>query len=455
MKASISFILFIIIVNIASSQNKDFYQFKILLDTTKSSKEILKIDINNLQFNLNRSSNLIHREAHYLWLNNSWKFNDSTRYFYNAGKLVQILQYTSHPLYKIDINYNSLDFVDTIYRYYNDAGNWKYIDRIVYEYTSFNKYKRVYNESRDSLNISWTGIANGYLYEYDSLNRLKEFYWTDIDLNNNTYLYWERYLYSYDNLGFVKEIELQDYEREFLFDFFDNSKYHFYYNSNNGELALEYFIQVNPINYNWDTITRRINYQWYKWLTNETELMFYENLLTEYTLQSKNQLANQFQNSYKEVRLYDLEDNLIQNDFFEWDMNNWYKQSNCYQYLFNRDVNNLITEKVVKKWSIQAINYLNYEKYVYNDAITSMQEQSKLLNSKIYPNPNNGEFYIEWNKFDDLEIDVYNSQGQLINKQKVAYPFKINIANNQAGFYWIKIEDSENSIKVFPFSIIK
>lgn len=73
-----------------------------------------------------------------------------------------------------------------------------------------------------------------------------------------------------------------------------------------------------------------------------------------------------------------------------------------------------------------------------------------LLNqmASIYPNPNNGEFYVySQNETIKLDIEIYNSFGQKIYKASTLQPHsknKIDFRTYSKGIYFIKIKDGES-----------
>lgn len=74
----------------------------------------------------------------------------------------------------------------------------------------------------------------------------------------------------------------------------------------------------------------------------------------------------------------------------------------------------------------------------------------------VYPNPNNGIFRIKLknDEIEDMaEVYVYDNKGVLINSGKFAEETYVDISNNPAGVYLVRIvvEDKERSVIVLKF----
>jgi exonuclease III len=72
------------------------------------------------------------------------------------------------------------------------------------------------------------------------------------------------------------------------------------------------------------------------------------------------------------------------------------------------------------------------------------------LTFNIYPNPNNGSFFIESNKIIiDTKVEIYNSLGQLIfNKPIESKIDEIKLSNFTSGIYFVKINSSYFIIRI-------
>ena len=101
---------------------------------------------------------------------------------------------------------------------------------------------------------------------------------------------------------------------------------------------------------------------------------------------------------------------------------------------------------------VEAVNNnLELVEVISSEGLVNIGEQSLSENSfTIYPNPNNGLFTIEHNLVtaQDLSLDIYNAQGQLVfnnscqkinNGQKI----EINLRDKAAGIYVVKLAIGE------------
>jgi hypothetical protein len=87
--------------------------------------------------------------------------------------------------------------------------------------------------------------------------------------------------------------------------------------------------------------------------------------------------------------------------------------------------------------------------YTQNVSICTDLEKENLnkdIRIHIYPNPNDGEFYVsEFENNIGKEIEIYNSLGQLIKQLKIESLIqKVNIGEYPAGFYFVKIRDGNS-----------
>jgi len=80
-------------------------------------------------------------------------------------------------------------------------------------------------------------------------------------------------------------------------------------------------------------------------------------------------------------------------------------------------------------------------------------EKIKTEGVRIYPNPNNGEFTVEFLKSDNFFIEITNLFGQLIKKQKAELINQINLNAIDKGIYFINVK--ENNQSVYRSRIIK
>jgi len=88
---------------------------------------------------------------------------------------------------------------------------------------------------------------------------------------------------------------------------------------------------------------------------------------------------------------------------------------------------------------------------IYNQNVsvcTDLEKENlnQSISILIYPNPNNGQFYIsEFENNIGKNVEVYNSLGQLIKQLKIESTIQqININEYPAGFYFVRICDTKS-----------
>jgi hypothetical protein len=91
----------------------------------------------------------------------------------------------------------------------------------------------------------------------------------------------------------------------------------------------------------------------------------------------------------------------------------------------------------------------------YVSACTGISEISLPRNISIYPNPNNGEFYLSVNRVNDnMMIEIQNTLGQTLKHESViALQMKIDLSKESNGIYFVKVID--NGKPVYYSKIIK
>jgi hypothetical protein len=72
-------------------------------------------------------------------------------------------------------------------------------------------------------------------------------------------------------------------------------------------------------------------------------------------------------------------------------------------------------------------------------------------NNTLYPNPNNGTFYIDLNKYEEqnAEVTLYNSLGQILEKSSHKTPVLLNVdlSNHRSGVYFAVIKTENETIR--------
>ena len=110
---------------------------------------------------------------------------------------------------------------------------------------------------------------------------------------------------------------------------------------------------------------------------------------------------------------------------------------NCIKMLYDKN-GNRISFKVENCKSYSRGNDENELEDIYE----SEEQTEDLL---VYPNPNDGRFRIELAGEDEFaEVCVYDSKGLLINSRKFMKTVDLDISNNPAGAYLLRIVRDNN-----------
>jgi hypothetical protein len=88
---------------------------------------------------------------------------------------------------------------------------------------------------------------------------------------------------------------------------------------------------------------------------------------------------------------------------------------------------------------------------VYDISVIGIDNTELTTLFKIYPNPNNGEFFIEIHNINSLNIDVkiHNVLGEIVYSEQISshtnnYKNSINLSNNPKGVYFVTIKTDDN-----------
>ncbi|TND09380.1 MAG: hypothetical protein FD123_1342 [Bacteroidetes bacterium] len=83
---------------------------------------------------------------------------------------------------------------------------------------------------------------------------------------------------------------------------------------------------------------------------------------------------------------------------------------------------------------------------VFVDACTGIGEQAGIENDlRVYPNPGNGTFYMEWKTAGMQTIEIFDARGRLVLSGKQAQsPFMLDLRNQPDGAYLLKLSGEEN-----------
>ena len=83
---------------------------------------------------------------------------------------------------------------------------------------------------------------------------------------------------------------------------------------------------------------------------------------------------------------------------------------------------------------------------IYISTVTGINNPAVEERMRLYPNPNNGSFFLQTGNGVGKQYMVYDLEGRLVAAQRIIEPVqKVNLKNLQAGSYTLKISDSPGS----------
>ena len=118
----------------------------------------------------------------------------------------------------------------------------------------------------------------------------------------------------------------------------------------------------------------------------------------------------------------------------------------------------LISPTITTTYTLSGINSFSCANTAtYTQVVSSCIGINKINDNNIgltiYPNPNNGEFTVEFLRIDNFYIEITNLLGQIIKTQKAELINQININLFENGIYFINV--MENNQSVYRSRIIK
>ncbi len=116
------------------------------------------------------------------------------------------------------------------------------------------------------------------------------------------------------------------------------------------------------------------------------------------------------------------------------------------------NLNNYIGQADVRFMFVSTSNYGNN---LYIDDVnilntTGIQENTSSLLMNVYPNPGDGQFFIETNDKTNLAIiSVYNTLGELVFSQKESQPgekYAVDLSGQPSGTYLIRVNQGTSTV---------
>lgn len=329
--------------------------------------------------------------------------------------------------------YNDKDQVELVNRYSVSANGVSNTSRKVYEYyEEFDslKYFAYYFKNIIPLQL---GYSNYYFYD-DSLRLIKrkfihnfpgagfiEIYNYIYDIYKLKTIYGGKYWiksYYYDNDLCTGYIHLWS---EDSVNWVNDDSAHYSYDSNGYVLKKEYL--------KWDDTI---------WQYHKTIHFSYSDDYLEMTRIEKEWQDTSLVNSTKEIHLFNDEGQISEIVFQEWQDSIWVNKTKENTSYYDSE---LLTEKIVTVW--QDSNWVNNTKYQYYYGVLGEAEiTTGESNIKIYPNPNEGRFFVEFNdNSKGYSVSIFDMSGvKVYNREKLTGKIlSVDISELQAGIYILKL----------------
>lgn len=345
------------------------------------------------------------KTIYYSWDSASlvWMYSDSTRTFYNAmaNPTNSLRYYDPSGMSKDTSIYDNQGLLTTQYGFYWDGSIWdtSYILTITYNMQA-NKL------SEQFIFYSAGNIAGGFLDTYT---------YTGNQMTSNISLDW-------DNGSWV-----------------NSYKGSLFYNGN-GELD-------KFVNYEWDNI----NNVWEK-TDSITNIMFdYWSGDLQTSRPSVYMTSAENGDNFLDSVFYDSQNNQIKDVMYVLQGTVWvYESMQTDSYIY--DSNNSITEHTILQYeSGETTIFSRGDKYEYSDfkpytgSGLEIQENSRLNNLNVYPNPNNGTFALNGDFDPSATIEVYTISGKKVfsaKAEELNASKEIALPGVSKGIYFVRLYDA-------------
>ncbi|WP_422105477.1 T9SS type A sorting domain-containing protein [Winogradskyella sp.] len=323
--------------------------------------------------------------------------------------------------YQFNKAYNANNDIEERIRQNWDGSMWQNSEQLTYQYNTDDLVETF--SFAIFINPTWQ-VFNQNTYLYDTLGNRIEDLLTEYDFASMMLRNKERR--TYDFTSSILNYEIMETWRTILNDWENDERKDYFYNTD-GVLIREEISGWNIgggtwatpyrqflYSYNTDDLVEEIIDQLYvtdTWFNNNRTLLTYaSNNLTEFLSQEWNNSTLQWENNFRQLRTFDLDDNEIELIYETWDdtVGAWEG-----------------TLRILKFWSSTETLSVNFE---------------GALETSIYPNPFIDKLNIKLENPTNtsLEVHLYTVSGQLI-KQKMIHPntseFSFELNDESAGSY--------------------
>lgn len=257
------------------------------------------------------------------------------------------------------------------------------------------------NFTKSRTNLSYD-TSTFYFYTYDSLNNITTFKQKNFD---NSYFWPEKYTNNYNEKKQLIKVIAEDFD--FLKNVFKiNSIENFVYDSSGSLIE----VSQDGIDSSASNIGRK-KYQWFEWNGS------IKNSKVSSVIEQQ-----EIKNLYRQTFTYDSFGNQTEYKTEVWNDSVWSMKTKDRNGEWEKDSlkydGNKLIQKIILKWNEYYKNFLPKEKYVYSDFVNinvGIKKQTNGANKlNIYPNPSNGNFYIESNQTNISSITIYNLTGMMV-----------------------------------------
>lgn len=467
MKTKIFFLLIILLGFLSSYTQTKTQSFKFFRDIYLHSDKNLNIkNFSSLNFDNkqilsdNALSYLPLKRVHYVTdYNQNWVFADSSEFMYytsnpNKGKLMyELVFFSSGIINKYYYRYSNTGLYQSysLSDFYNNS--WHVSLRDTFVYNANSKCVSMEKQHFNNLTGSFYTVYK-LLNTYNFNNKLTEQVEYDnyYDMLNDTIVLYikQRVLVAYNSANQYTSAVTQTYDT--TNHTYKSSYKENYYYDNTGKLNKVYMFEWNPTLFKWDTVGKVTNISWYKWVSNNIEDLC-KNLLS---YQEVTQYWGSEVYFSKYIISYDpIDDEVVDDLEMDYDpySNTWYIYDFKYLITRNSFYGNMITQKIEQYFETGQSGYENKHKWVYKQpSPTGIAENNYTSSIKLFPNPNNGTFYILCpDNFKNANITITDISGKIImnkNLQLENHLNPINISDFEKGIYFVSIQ-SESFSEIF------
>lgn len=436
----------------------------------------------------NRSSYLANN---YLWnsFSNTWYKIDSYKYlFSNTGKFQQgeyldsNMNVLSRQTNEYDLNdsllsstteeriFGKMVFVQRQHFGYDAAGRatsilvqlydtttstWKDASRVSFTFNNLNKLESYINE--EFINGAWViSFAGEYNY-YTTNTRIDSVVSSAYNTYSKVYEPKTKYTYLFNNNLITNQYVYEYDTAQSAWSFFSGVNY--YYENTTAPTKLERLSKIDSniyLDYRLDSITWH-NWQGISFLSEDNEIAGY--VLNGYIDSTTNLYPLvKYQKIYKDnFGSHKISEYLI--DSTHWSLNYSFERNfdsqrnitfeetrindagvikiiNSAIFTHTYDANNQLTQSIIQAYDPFNNVYINSYKTEYS-LITGIKTEKTNNIFSVYPNPNTGEFFIEFKK-EIADVKIYNSFGQKI-KEVSADDTPMKIVLEEKGLYLIEV----------------